>query len=32
MALEIVYSPQFFDNLEAILNFYDERNGSDKSR
>jgi len=30
MALEIVYSPQFFDNLEAILNFYDERNGSDK--
>ena len=30
MALEIIYSPQFFDNLEAILNFYDERNGSDK--
>ena len=28
MALEILYSPQFFDNLEAILTFYDERNGS----
>ena len=30
MALEIIYSPQFFDNLEAILTFYDERNGSDR--
>ncbi len=30
MALGISYSPQFFDNLEAILNFFDERNGSDK--
>lgn len=30
MALEIIYSPQFFDNLEAILIFYDERNGSNK--
>lgn len=29
MALEISYSPQFFDNLEGILNFFDERNGSD---
>jgi hypothetical protein len=28
MALEILYSPQFFDNLETILNFFDERNGS----
>ena len=30
MALEIIYSPQYFDHLEAILNFFDERNGSDK--
>ena len=30
MALEISYSPQYFDHLEAILNFFDERNGSDK--
>lgn len=30
MALEISYAPQFFDNLEAILNFFDERNGSDR--
>ena len=30
MALEIVYSPQFADSLEAILNYFDERNGSDK--
>ncbi len=30
MALEISYSPQFFDSLEAILNFFDERNGSDR--
>ena len=29
MALEISYSPQFFDSLESILNFFDERNGSD---
>ena len=30
MALEISYSPQFFDSLEAISNFFDERNGSDR--
>ena len=30
MALKIVYAPQFVDSLEAILNFFDERNGSDK--
>ena len=29
MALEISYSPQYFDSLEAILEFFDERNGSD---
>ena len=29
MALEISYSPQFFDSLETILEFFDERNGSD---
>ena len=29
MALEILYSPQFADSLEAILTFFDERNGSD---
>ena len=29
MALEISYSPQFFDSLEGILNYFDERNGSD---
>ena len=29
MALEISYSPQFFDNLEGILKYFDERNGSD---
>lgn len=29
MALEILYSPAFADSLEAILNYYDERNGSD---
>ncbi len=29
MALEISYSPLFFENLEAILKFFDERNGSD---
>lgn len=30
MALKIVYAPQFADGLEAILNFFDERNGSDR--
>ena len=30
MALAISYAPQFIDNLEAILNFFDERNGSDR--
>ena len=30
MALEIIYSSQFVEDLEAILSFYDERNGSDK--
>lgn len=30
MALEISYAPQFFDSLESILNFFDERNGSDR--
>ena len=30
MALEISYSLQFVENLEAILTFYDERNGSDR--
>lgn len=29
MALEILYSPQFAGSLEAILNYFDERNGSD---
>lgn len=29
MDLEISYSPQFADNLEAILQYFDERNGSD---
>jgi len=29
MALGISYAPQFVENLEAILKFYDERNGSD---
>lgn len=29
MALEILYSPQFADSFEAILNYYDERNGND---
>lgn len=29
MALEISYSPLFFENLKAILKFFDERNGSD---
>ena len=32
MALEISYSPLFFENLEAILKFFDERNGSDNFR
>ena len=30
MALEIIYSSPFVEDLEAILSFYDERNGSDK--
>ena len=30
MALAISYAPQFFDSLESILNFFDERNGSDR--
>ena len=30
MALEISYAPQFFDSLESILNFFYERNGSDR--
>ena len=30
MALEILYAPLFMENLEAILTFYDERNGSNK--
>ena len=30
MALKILYSPQFADSLEAILTFFDERNGSDR--
>ena len=30
MALEIIYSSQFVEDLVAILSFYDERNGSDK--
>ena len=29
MALEILYSPQFSDNLEAILSYFDKHNGSD---
>lgn len=29
MALEILYSPQFSDNFESILSYFDERNGSD---
>ena len=28
MALEIIYSPQFLDNLEAILQYFEEHNGS----
>ena len=32
MALDILYAPQFLDNLEAILTFFDERNGSDSYR
>ena len=30
MALGISYSPQFFDSLEDILNYFDGRNGSDR--
>jgi toxin YoeB len=29
MALEILYSQQFADNMESILRYFDERNGSD---
>lgn len=29
MALNLIFSPQFADSLEEILQFYDERNGSD---
>jgi plasmid stabilization system protein ParE len=29
MALEILYSLQFSDNLEAILSYFDKHNGSD---
>lgn len=29
MALEIIYGPQFLDNLEAILQYFEEHNGSD---
>ena len=29
MALEIIYSPQYLDNLEIILQYFEERNGSD---
>ena len=29
MALEIIYSPQFLDNLEAILQYFEEHNGND---
>lgn len=30
MGLEIYYSPEFADSLEAILTYFDERNGSDQ--
>ena len=30
MALGISYSPQFFDSLEDILNYFDGRNGSNR--
>ena len=30
MALGISYSPQFFDGLEDILNYFDGRNGSNR--
>ena len=30
MALNILFSPQFADSLEEILQFYDERNGSNR--
>ena len=29
MAMNLQFSPQFLDSLEAILEYYDERNGSD---
>lgn len=28
MDLEIIYSPQFAESFESILNYFDERNGS----
>ena len=30
VALGISYAPQFVENLESILTFFDERNGSDR--
>lgn len=30
MALEIIYSAQYADSLEAILKFFDDRNGNDR--
>jgi toxin YoeB len=30
MALDLLFSPQFADSLEEILQFFDERNGSDR--
>lgn len=30
MALELIFSVQFADDLEEILHFFDERNGSDQ--
>jgi len=30
MALEISYAPQFIENLESILTFFDERNRDEK--
>lgn len=29
MALAVLFSPEFVDNLESILTYYDERNGND---
>jgi toxin YoeB len=30
MALNLQFSPQFIESLESILQYYDERNGSDR--